>query len=124
MPHDLLEEPQLLGDLLPFIGPQIGAQSQSARVGASGELFHFFQEWLKSRRLLGQLFVIPGRGCEGGQRQLVGQVNSGIASGNVDVGGEVEDLRKQNDAVQVDAFAVLQNVGQHGGACGAVTLAK
>ena len=87
-------------------------------------LFHVFQKGLKRRRLLGQLLVVPGRGRIGGQRQHVGQIHAGVDVGIVDVRGEVEDLREQNHAVQIDALVVLQNVGQHRRARGAVALAE
>src|ERR1035437_2689697 len=103
---------------------KVGAQGQRVGVGAHGIVFHVLEEWLQCGRLLGQLLVIPGRGRIGGQCQLIRQVYAGIAGRKVDVGGEVEDLREQDYAVQVDVLAVLQNVGQNGGACGAVTLAK
>src|ERR1035441_8974761 len=48
----------------------------------------------------------------------------GVAGGHVDVRCEVEDLGKQNDAVEIHAFLVLENVGDHGGTGCAITLAK
>jgi hypothetical protein len=83
-----------------------------------------FRNGSSAGRLLRQLLVVPGRGGVGGQRQHVGQVDAGIAAGLIDVGGEVEYLREQDHAVQVDALAVLQNVGEDRGARGAVALAE
>ena len=96
---------QLLCYLLFFVRAQIGAQSERVRVGSHCEFFHVLQKRLKSGRLLGQLLVVPGRGRIGGQRQHVGQIHAGVAAGGINIGGEVEDLREQNHAVQVDARA-------------------
>ena len=115
---------QLFGDGLLFIRGDVGTESESVGVGAHGEVFDLFQEGLEGGRLLGKLFVIPGCGGVGGQGEHVGKVDAGVCAGAIDVGGEVEDLRKQNDAVEVDAFAVFENVGEDGGAGGAIALAE
>jgi len=47
-----------------------------------------------------------------------------VAAGAVDVCGEIEDLREQNDAVQIDALAVFQDAGQNRRARGAVALSE
>ena len=83
---------QLFRDGLLFFGADVGSLAKGMRVGAHGEVFHFFQEWLQGRRLRGKLLVIPAGGGVGGQGENVGQVNAGVEAGTVDVGGEVEDL--------------------------------
>jgi hypothetical protein len=85
-------------------GAEVGALGQRVRVGAHGEVFHIFEERLERGRLLGQLSCDTRRWRRRWAGQHIGQVDAGIAAGAVDVGGEVEDLREQDDAVQVDAL--------------------
>ena len=115
---------ELLGDGLLLRFGEVGAEGQRMRIGARGILLDLLEEGIESGRLIGQLLVVPGGGGVGGKSKDIWQVHAWVCGGFVDVGGEVEDLREQDDAIQVDALVVLKDVGEDGGACGAVALAK
>ena len=65
--------------------------------------------------------MIPGGGGEGGKREGVGLIDAGVGGGAVDAVVEAEDLREEDDAVEVDAAKVG---GEDGGAWGAVAFAE
>ncbi len=67
--------------------------------------------------------VIPGGRGHGGQREEVAVIGAGIALRAVGAVVEVEDLREEDGAVEVDA-ALLQEEGEDGGAGGAVAFAE
>ena len=54
------------------------------------------------RLLAGKLVVIPGRRRIGRQRELIGQVDAGIEFGPSALQIEIQDLRQQDHAVEVD----------------------
>ena len=94
------------------------------RVGPRRKLLDLSQKRLQCGRLRGKFLVIPRRGRVGRQSQHVRQVHAGIRARHIDVGREVEDLRKQNHAIQVGVVLVFQQIGQHRRARRAVALAK
>ena len=99
---------QLLCHLLFLVRSQVGAQRQCMRVGAHGKLLDLGQKRLQCGRLCGKFLVIPRRGGVGRQAQHIRLVHAGIRAGPIDVGGEIENLRKQDHAVQVGVVFVFQ----------------
>src|ERR1700728_261541 len=74
-------------------------------------------------RLVRDLVVIPRRGGEAGQREEEAVLGAGIAIGAVGGVVEAEDLREEDDAVQIDAVT-LEGGGEYRIASGAIALAK
>ena len=104
---------------------QAGARLQRRRVFAHRETFDRLHERGEIVRLLaGKLVVIPRRRRIGRQRDLVGQVDAGIVFGPVDRQIEVQDLRQQDHAVEVDVVLGLEIVDENGRARRAVAFAE
>ncbi len=71
-----------------------------------------------------QLVVIPGGCGVGGERELIGQVDTGIELRAIRAEVEAQYLRKQNYAVEVEVAFGFEHVGKNGGARGAVAFAE
>ena len=113
---------ELCGDFFLLRVGQVGALQEGRGVGAEGELLHFFQEGFELGGLVGDAVVIPGGGGHGGQGEEVAVVGAGIAVRAVGARVEAEDLREEDGAVEIEL--ALQQVGENGGARGAVALAE
>ena len=100
---------------------EVAALKEGGHVIAEGVLLHLVEEGFEGRGLVRQLVVVPGGGGEGGERESVGLIDAGVGGGAVDAVVEGEDLREQDDAVEVDAAEVG---GEDGGAWGAVAFAE
>ncbi len=109
------------GDGLTLCVGQVAALKQCGHVVAERVLLHFFEEGFEGRGLRRQFVVIPGGGGEGGQRKRVGLIDAGVRGWPVDAVVEAEDLRQQDDAVEVDAAKIG---GKDGGAWRAVAFAE
>src|ERR1700679_2729033 len=73
---------------------------------------------------LRQFVVIP-RGCgKSWKHELVGHINARIELWNIGIKSEVQNLREQDYAVEVDISFRFQNIGENGGSCCAVAFAK
>src|ERR1700728_2515500 len=99
---------QLSGDRGSVAGAEGGSGGERARVVAHGELFDLGEQRLEIGVRTWQLLVEPGSGRIGGERGLVRQVDSGVVGRTVGTQVEVQDLRKQDDAVQVDRALTRQ----------------
>src|SRR6185437_3146640 len=106
---------ELLGNRVELILGQARARIERIGVVAHRELLDFFEEALEVGGLRGELVVIPGGGCERRQHDLVGHLDAGIRVGKIRGQIEVEDLRKQDDAVEIDAVIGLEVVDDNGG---------
>src|SRR5208282_3227215 len=115
---------KLFHDGVTLIGGQRSAGFERESVVVHGEVFDFREQRLQIRVRLEQLFVIP-RGCGiCGKNELVGGIDAGIDLGKVGVEREVQDLRQQDDAVEIDAAVSFQKVGEYGRARGAVAFSE
>src|SRR6185437_5938547 len=104
---------KLLRDLLLPDGAQRGSGEQRLLVFRGRPLGGLLQQRLQSAVVvLRQLVVVPRGGRVGRQRQHIGQVDARRVVGAVHAGGEVEDLREQDHAIEVDVVVGLQ-IGRH-----------
>jgi hypothetical protein len=94
---------------------------EGGHVVAERVLLHFFEEGFEGCGLVGEFVVVPGGGGEGGKREGVCLIYAWIRGWTVDAVVEAEDLREEDDAVEVDAAKVG---GEDGGAWGAVAFAE
>src|SRR6202044_982800 len=115
---------QLGRDLRLSFRTQGGAGQERLRIVVEREILDLAQQRLESRRLIGQLVVIPGRGGEGRQREHIRQVDARVELRRVGPVVEVQYLREQDDAVQVELLFVLQNAGERRRSRGPIALAK
>ena len=89
------------------------------------ELLDLAQERLElGRAAPGQAIVIPGGGRHGRKACDVGGIDARVEPRTIDRKVEIENGGEENDAVQVDARAACQFVGQHRRARGAIAFAK
>ena len=72
----------------------------------------------------GQLVVIPGGGRVGRQHGLIGQIDAGITGRPVRAQVEVQNLRQQDHAVEVDGAVGLELIDDHRRARRAVAFAE
>jgi len=103
---------------------QIGTRGERACVISHRELLDFGQQRFQVLVLARQLVVIPGGGGIGWQHRLVRQVDAGISGRPVRAQVEIQNLRQQDDAIEVDGALRLQFVHEHSRARRAVALAE
>ena len=115
---------QLLGDGVPARGFERVARAERERVLAHRELLDLGQQRLRSRRRVRQLLVIPRGRRIGRQRELVRKIDAGIDLRKIDQHAEIEYLRQQHDAVEIDRAIVLQDIGKDCRARRAVAFAE
>ena len=85
---------------------KFAALKEGGHVVAQRVFLHFFEEGLEGWGLGGKLVVIPGRRGEGRKGEGVGLIHAGIGGGAVDAVVEGEDLREQDDSIEVDAAEI------------------
>ena len=112
---------QLLRQLLLARRGQLTALQQPGHVVAQRELLHLGEERLERRRLARQLLVVEGRRRVGRQRQRIGLVGARVEPRRIGAVVKAENLRQQNDAVQIH---ILQRRAQHRRPGGPVALTK
>jgi len=115
---------QLLGNRLPIRGAKIRPGRQRPAIVPHGELFDFGQKRFEFLALTRQFFVIPGGSGIGRQYGLVGQIDTRIAGGPVRTQVEIQNLRQQNHAVEVDGAIGLELIDEHRRARRSITLAE
>ena len=114
-----------LGNLLARGRLQSSALLQRRGIVAERELLDFPQERLElGRARAGQAVVVPRGGGHRRQRRDVGGVDARVEARAIYREIEVEDRRQQDHAVQVDAEAARQFVGQDRRTRGAITFAE
>lgn len=69
------------------------------------EMLDFCQKRLQIGRLVGQLVMVPGRCGKAGQTQYIRLVIARVVLRPVDGIAVIQDLRQQDDAVEVDALS-------------------
>src|SRR6516164_7826136 len=93
---------QLFDDGAPLIGRKGRARLERECIVVHGEVLDLGDERLQVGIGSGQLVVIP-RACRiSGKVELVGDIDAGVDVGNVGVKREVQNLRQQDNAVEVD----------------------
>ena len=115
---------QLFDDGPTLVGGKGRAGLERDGVVVHGEVLDLGNERLQIRVRLGQPVVIPGAGGIGGKVELVGDIDAGIAIGEIGIQREVQDLREQDDAVEIDVAFGFEEIGEHGRARGAVAFTK
>ena len=105
-------------------GAQGRARRQRLRVVCQREILDLLQQGFELGGLIRQLMVVPGRRRVRGQCERIRKIHAGIELRRVDAVVEVQYLRQQNDAVQIQSLLVLENIGQRRRARRPVTLAE
>ncbi len=95
------------------LGRKRSARRERFGVFAQGKILDFVEQGLERSRLIRQFMVIPGRRRVGRQRQNIGQIDTRIELGCVRTVVEIQDLRQQDDAVQIQRLLALQDVREH-----------
>ncbi len=103
---------------------KLRASRQRARIVPHRELFDLREEGFEILVLAGQFFVIPGGRGIGRQCRLVGQIDAGIAGRPIRAQVEVENLRQQDHAVEIDRAIRLELIDEHRRARRAVAFAE
>ena len=107
---------QLIGDRTLLRGAQFRTRRQCPAVVPHGEALDRGQEAVEITLLSRQLVVIPGGRAVGRQGDLVREVDARVVGGRIGAQVEVQDLRQQDDTIEIDAALRLELVDEHRGA--------
>ena len=112
---------KLFGDgLLPCLR-ELRALKERGHIVAESVLLDLGEERLQGGGLRRQLVVVERAGGVGGQGKRVGLIDAGVPLGPVDAVVEAEDLREQDDAVEID---IAQIRAENGAAWRSVAFAE
>ncbi len=104
---------QFFCDRRPVRRAEVGSRGEGTGIVTHGELFDLGEQSLEGAVLTGQLLVIPGGRSVRGQHGLVGKVDAGVARGAIGAQVEVENLRQQDHAVEIDRAVGFELIHEH-----------